>query len=421
MSETADGMRFSGVDWSWSEQAVCVVDGAGAVVERFTVRHSAAGLARMVTSLARHGVVGVGIERGDGPVVAALLAAGLPVFVVTSRQVKGLRTRYGSAQNKDDRFDAYLLADVLRTDRHRLHPLTPEAGETLGLRMLVRARQDLVAARIAAHNQLRSHLLVVFPGAVGLFHQLDGGIGLKFLTRFPTPAKARWLSEKRLASWLTAEHYTRPSTRTAEQLMAHLRQAPAGLEEGAAGAAAEVVTLQLVALLTNLRQRIADLDKHIAEALAAHVDGPVFTSLPRSGTVRAATLLAEIGDSRGRYPSEEALAAAAGVSPSTRASGKRLHVVMFRHGCNRRLRQAVVDFADGSRAASPWAQAVYARARARGARHPHAIRILARAWIRVIWRCWTDQIAYDPAQHGGSRQLQQQDDLELHGGVPAPG
>jgi transposase len=121
--------------------------------------------------------------------------------------------------------------------------------------------------------------------------------------------------------------------------------------------------------------------------------------------VRAATLLAEIGDNRGRHPSEEALAAAAGVSPSTRASGKRLHVVMFRHGCNRRLRQAVVDFADGSRAASPWAQDIYARARARGARHPHAVRILARAWIRVIWRCWTNQVPYDPERHGGVQHL----------------
>jgi transposase len=130
----------------------------------------------------------------------------------------------------------------------------------------------------------------------------------------------------------------------------------------------------------------------------------VFTHLPRAGTVRAATLLAEIGDARGRYPSEEALAAAAGVSPSTRASG-RARAVVFRQGCNRRLRQALVDFADGSRQGSPWAKAVYDQARARGARHTHAVRILARAWIRVIWRCWTDRTSYHPAAHGGALRL----------------
>ncbi len=98
----------------------------------------------------------------------------------------------------------------------------------------------------------------------------------------------------------------------------------------------------------TLRARIKVLDKQIEHAPAAHADAAVFTSLPRAGTVRAATLLAEIGDARGRFLTEEALAAAAGVSPSTRASG-RSRMVVFRHGCNRRLRQAVVDFADGSR------------------------------------------------------------------------
>jgi transposase len=147
-----------------------------------------------------------------------------------------------------------------------------------------------------------------------------------------------------------------------------------------------------------LRERITALETRIAAALAAHADAAVFTSLPRSGTVRAATLLAEIGDVRGRFPTEDALAAAAGVAPSTRASGRCRHVV-FRRGCNNRLRQAVIDFADDSRHANPWAQAVYDKARARGARHPHAVRVLARAWIRVIWRCWTEHTPYQPDRH----------------------
>src|SRR4051812_14385843 len=119
----------------WTDHAVCVVDDTGGVVERLTVKHTAAGLARLVTALHRHGVDGVAIERGDGPVVQALLDAELPVFVVASRQVTALRTRYGTAGNKDDRFDAYLLADVLRTDRRRLTALAVDCPETLGLRM----------------------------------------------------------------------------------------------------------------------------------------------------------------------------------------------------------------------------------------------------------------------------------------------
>jgi transposase len=404
--EKALPVRYAGVDWSWSEHAVCVVDETGSVVERITVKHSGPGLARLVTALHRHQVHGVAIERGDGPVVQALLEAGLTVFVVPSRQVTALRSRYGSAGNKDDRFDAFVLADVLRTDWRRLQPLTQDQSETLGLRMLIRTRHDLVTARVAAHNQLRAHLLSTFPGAVGLFHRLDGGISLTFLTRFPTPRHARWLSETRLAAWLSAEKYTRAKTRTPAQLMTHLRTSPPGLPEGPAADAGETITGQLVALLKSLKGAIKAVEQHIATALAGHADAGVFTSLPRAGMVRAATLLAEIGDARGRFPTEDALAAAAGVSPSTRASG-RARAVVFRHGCNRRLRQALVDFADGSRKGSPWAQAIYERARARGARHAHAIRILARAWIRVIWRCWIDGTAYQPDRHGGFVDVQQ--------------
>ena len=397
----AGPVRWAGVDWSWSEHAVCVIDDTGAAIERFTVKHTAPGLSKLVTALHRHRITGVAIERGDGPVVQALLEAGLTVFVIASRQVTALRTRYSTARNKDDRFDAYLLADVLRTDRRRLTPLTTDTAATVGLRMLIRARADLVKARVAAHNQLRAHLQHAHPGAVGLFHELDGKISLAFLTRFPTPRHARWLSEKRLAAWLKAARYTRPNTRTPAQLLEHLQHAPAGLPEGPAADAAQVITTELIALLRSLRERITALETGIEQALAGHADQAVFTSLPRSGSVRAATMLAEVGDARGRYPTDEALAAAAGISPSTRASG-RSHYVVFRRGCNHRLRQALVDFADGSRQANPWAQDVYARARARGLNHAHAVRVLARAWLRIIWRCWTDNTPYDPGRHAAA-------------------
>jgi transposase len=264
-TEPAPPLRWAGIDWSWSEHAICVVDEEGVAVERTTVEHSGAGLTRMITLLDRNRVAGIAIERGDGPVVQALLEAGLTVFVVASRQVTALRSRYGTAGNKDDRFDAYLLADVLRTDRRRLTPVTTDSPATEGLRMLVRARRDLVAARVAAHNQLHNHLKSAFPGAVGLFSQLDGKTSLAFLTRFPTPQKAGWLSEKRLAAWLQAAHYS--NKRTPAQFMAHLRRAPGGLPDGPAADAAAAVTAELVALLTNLRERIAALENHIATAL----------------------------------------------------------------------------------------------------------------------------------------------------------
>src|ERR1700745_626122 len=107
-----------------------------------------------------------------GRVTAALLSAGITVWVISPNQVKNLRGRYGSAGNKDDRFDAFVLADTLRTDRARLHPLLPDTAATVTLRQTCRARKDLVAHRVAVANQLRAHLKTVFPGAVGLFAAL---------------------------------------------------------------------------------------------------------------------------------------------------------------------------------------------------------------------------------------------------------
>jgi hypothetical protein len=67
------------------------------------------------------------------------------------------------------------------------------------------------------------------------------------------------------------------------------------------------------------------------------------------------------------------------------------------------LRDAVCDFAGDSRHASPWAASIYDNARGRGKDHPHAVRILARTWLYVIWRCWQDGTAYAPAKHNALR------------------
>jgi transposase len=395
----------AGIDWASTDHVACVVDGRGQVTARFTVAHTTTGLTDLVRRLRQAGAGEVAIERSDGPLVEALLAADLPVVVISPNQIKNLRSRYGSAGNKDDRFDAYVLADTLRTDRHRLHPLTPDSPATQTLRATVRARRDLVAHRVALANQLRAHLQRVFPGAVGLFRDLDSPISLAFLARFDCQDRADWLSPRRLAAWLASVGYSGRKDPTV--LLAHLRAAPRGAT-GEPGAAAAHTTRALLAVLASLVEQIRALSEQIAEQLALHTDAQIFTSLPRSGTVRAARLLAEIGDCRARFPDPEALICLAGVAPSTRQSGKH-EVVTFRWAVNRQLRDAVCDFAADSRKTNPWAAHLYNQAIARGKDHPHATRILARAWLYVIWHCWQDHTAYDPARHGALQRLLNQD------------
>lgn len=389
------------IDWASETHVGAVVDHLGELVAGYDFAHTGAGLATMLRRFAQHGVEAVAIERPDGPVVETLLAADLEVFVISPRQLKNLRGRYGSAGNKDDAFDAFVLADVLRTDRRRLQPLERNSEPTRALRVLTRARKDLIGARVALGNQLLANLQIGLPGAVGLFHRLDSPISLAFLRRFPTAAKAAWLSPKRLDAWLGRQGY--PGGKTGAALLAQFLAAPAGIRGPEADARA-TVTVALVDAIERLNIQVVALERQIRADLRDHPDAHIFTSLPKGGTIRAATLLAEIGDARGRFPTDDSLAALAGAAPSTRSSGK-LHSVTFRFACDKKLRDAIVNFADDSRHASPWAADIYQRARDRNLRHPHAVRILARAWIRVIWRCWQDHTAYDPTKHGGHQRL----------------
>lgn len=391
----------AGVDWAWEDHAVAIVASDGEVIGRFTVGHCAAGLRDLVRRLLRAQVQGVAIERPDGPVVEALMAGGLAVFVIPPGQVKHLRSRYGSAGNKDDRFDAYVLGDTLRTDRRRLRELVCDSEATTTLRMTCRARKDLVTHRVALTNQLRAHLQIAFPGAVGLFRDLDSQISVRFLTRFPTQDKAQWLSPKRLQAWLRGAHYC--GRKSAEELYARLVAAPRGTI-GTGGEARGHITLAMLTALDGLTSQITALEEQIVEQLALHPDAPIFQSLPRAGTVRAARLLSEIGDARGRFPTAASLACLAGVAPSTRQSGK-VKVVTFRWSADKQLRDAVTDFAGDSRRANPWAAHLYDAAISRGHDHAHATRILARAWLGVIWKCWQTNTPYDPAQHGALQAL----------------
>ncbi len=387
----------AGVDWASQTHVGCLVGKDGAVLDRFDIAHDARGLKQMVRRFRAGGVQNVAIERGDGPVVEVLVEAGLSVFVVPSRQIKSLRGRYGSAGNKDDRLDAYVLADTLRTDGHRWRSLREDLPETKALRAICRARKDLVETRVQLGNQLRANLELAFPGAIGLFHRSDSPIMMSFLRRFPTSEKAAWLSTARLQRWLTSVGYTGGTSATV--LYERLAGGHPGLV-GVESAARGQITLGLVAMIEAINTQIAAAESHLEALFQAHPDQKIFASLPRSGMVRAATLLAEIGDCRERFPSDDALAALAGASPSTRQSGKRKQTV-FRWSCNKNLRAAVMDFANGSRFGDPWAMDVYQRAVARGCRHPHAIRVLARAWLRIIWRCWQDNTAFDPDLHRG--------------------
>ncbi|MGH2720729.1 MAG: IS110 family transposase [Actinomycetota bacterium] len=403
-------VRFVGIDWASAEHAVCVLDDAGRKTNSFVIAHSREGFKSLLKRLAALGVAGsvpVAIERPDGRLVDALLEAGYPVVPVSSNAIKAWREGEVVSGAKSDPGDAEVIAEYLRLRQHKLAVLRPFSQETRALRAVVRARGDLVEQRVAANNQLEACLDAFWPGAKAIFADVTSEIALAFLERYPTPGAPRGLGEKRLQGFLTKHGYC--GRRPAAELLERLRSAPEGLGEGPEAEARRDAVLAYIRVIRALNAAIKDLTRSVAAHLGEHPDAEIFTSLPRSGQVNAAQMLAQWGDCREAYDSPEAVSALAGASPVTKRSGKH-EAVHFRWACDKLFRQALCTFADNSRHASPWAADAYRRAIDRGCDHPHAVRVLARAWIRVIFRCWVKRVPYDPAKHGGARRLAERAD-----------
>ena len=297
-----------------------------------------------------------------------------------------------------------MLAELARTDSHRFRVLEPDSDQTKALRAMTRARDGLVRTRIGLANQLRDQLATFWPGASNVFCSADTKIALAFLKRYPTPADTRGLGEQRLAAFLKRHGY--PGRKPARELLDRLRAGAEGRAGELETQARRQVVLALVAALEPVVARISELTIDIRHALEAHPDGPTFRSLfiAHDSWLCAATMLAEIGDCRERYPTYRALAADAGQCPVAVESGKSKHA-QFRWACDHRLRQALCTLSDASRRHNPWAADIYDRARARGASHTHATRILGRTWSQIIWRLWHDHDTYDPNRHTALQRL----------------
>jgi transposase len=394
---------YAGVDWAAEKHDVLVADETGKELFAGTFAHDEKGLRALCRALLRLKVALVAIERPDGLLVERLLDAGLRVLALHPNQVAAARARFRVSGGKSDRFDAFVLCELARTDSHRFRVLEPDSDETKALRALTRAREDLVHARVALSNQLRAELERFWPGPIGLFTKLDSPISLAFLERYPSPADARSLGEGRLEAFLARQHYS--GRQKPAELLSKLRRAPEGRVGEAELAARRALVLALVAAIKPLVAQIRQLDRQIAAALREHPDGEIFLSLFKdpNSVICAAELLSEIGDCRARYPTRDALAGDAGQAAVAIESGKR-KAASFRWGCNKRLRAAFCTLADSTRHWHPWAQDRYAAARARGHEHPRALRTVGRAWCRIVWQCWQERTPYDPARH---RALQQ--------------
>lgn len=227
------------------------------------------------------------------------------------------------------------------------------------IRALTRDRDRLLETQQATEHQLRMILEAYHPAPVRLFSSVDRQITLSFVTDYPTPAVASRIKTTRMSGFLTRHHYTGrvPAQVLAERMRSNLLSGSPGTVAGKSFSAQSFTRL-----LRLLNTQLADYDDAIAAAVAKHPDAAIFASIPGVGPILTATLLAEIGEDRARFPSAEVLLAEAGLAPVTRTSG-RSRTVRFRYAANSRLREATMRWAFNSMKESPWAAAAFRQAR----------------------------------------------------------
>ena len=376
MSDTYE--LYVGIDWASTSHQICLLRPDRAP-ETFAVAHSGAGLAtlreRLQARVAHPERIAVAIEVPRGAIVETLLAHGCHVYAINPKQLDRFRDRHTVAGAKDDRRDAFVAADALRTDRAAFRRLQPEAPLVLQLRELSRLHGELVEEQGRLANRLREQLWRFYPQLLAVSPAADEAWLWEVLTLAPTPAEGRRLTASALRA-LLARHRIRRLT--AEAVYAALHEPALPVGPGTIAAASEHLGLLLPRLKLVHEQRAQcerRLDRLLRDLAAPapgaepmeHRDVTILQSLPGAGRVVVATMLAEAGSALAER-AYQILRAQAGSAPVTRQSGKS-RVVLMRRSCNGRLRAAMFHWARNAIRLDPVSRAHYDRLRQR---HGHA-------------------------------------------------
>jgi transposase len=388
---------FCGIDWAERQHDVAVVDQDGRLLGRRRIGDDLGGFSELTGLLVEHAGdqaagVPVAIETDRGLLVAALRAAGHPVYAINPKAVDRYRDRHAVSRAKSDPADALVLAQLLRTDRHVHRPLPADTEQVQVVRVLARAHQDAVWARAQDANRLRSLLREFFPAALTAFPDLTTRTALTVLAAAPTPAAAAALTRANLTALLhAAGRGTRP--REAARLTgifaaAQLHQSPA--VETAMGEAVRAI----VRTLTAANESIRGLEQALAAHFEQHPDAEILDSLPGLGLVLGARVLGEYGDDPTRWPDAASRRNYAGTAPITRASG-RSRTVLARHIRNKRLADACYLWAFTALTKSPGARTYYDTRRAAGDTHNAALRRLGNKLLGQLHHCLTHHQPYN--------------------------
>jgi transposase len=390
-------MIFIGDDWSEDHHDVHLMNEAGQRLASRRLPEGMSGIRGLHELVAAHAEepdqAVIGIETDRGLWVGALAAAGYQVYAINPLAVAHYRDRHHVSGAKSDASDAKLLADLVRTDRHNHRPIAGDSPDAEAIKVLARAHQNLIWTRTRHTNALRSALREYYPAALVAFEDLAHGDALAVLGRAPSPEQGAHLSLTAIQSALKRGGRQRNIADRARHIQAALRSeqltAPAAVT-----AAFAATTRATVGIIAELNHQISELETSLAEHFETHPDADIYLSQPGLGVVLGARVLGEFGDDPNRYTDAKSRKNYAGTSPLTIKSGKK-RTVLTRYVRNRRLYDAIDQWAFTALLASPGARAFYDQHRAAGDTHHQALRALGNRLVGILHGCLRHHTPYD--------------------------
>jgi transposase len=365
-----------------------------------TIEQSMKGLSEFGRWL--HGCKGEGIElwaaieKPQGRIVDFLLDHGVVVYPVNPKALDRARDRFRMSQSKSDSFDAYVLAEFLRTDHVHLRALQPDSEQAQELKMLTRDHHRLGRHKTRLLNQIEVTLKEYYPRPLEVFSDLESQIALDFLQHYPTPGDLSELTRRKWNRFAKREHHL--SEQRCKELWEKLSRPQLKIPEHVVRTKAQLL-LVLVIQLRSLAEAVKNYSDRVESFFASMPAAKFVKTLPgeKSGAT-VPMLWAELGDAKSRWQSFRHLQAEAGGVPVTKTSGKS-RVVQFRFACNKLLRYASYWLSFNSLNRCEWANKYYRDQRRKGHSHPQALRALGAKWLKIIFVMWRDHQPYDENLH----------------------
>lgn len=398
---------FLGIDWGYETHQVCLIDATGHIRHTRRVDHDRVAIEASISDVLQEtgvapAAIAVAIESPRGALVVTLLERGFAVFAINPKQLDRFRDRHTAAGAKDDRRDAHVLADSLRTDRAAFRGVPPEDAVVVQLRALAHGEADCARDLSRLTNQLRDQVYRIAPQLLRLCPAADEPWFWTLLDVAPTPAQQQRLTRTQVLTVLRTHRIRRL---TAPDVLAALRTPSFGLAPGVVEATRDALQMLIAHLrfVAAQRTQCEARQEHLLAALrerpaseaepGEHRNVEILASLPGVGRMTTVAMLTEATQPLATRD-YDGLRTHMGVAPITKASGKR-RLVHMRLACNPRLREAAYHWARVSVQQDPFTATYYRRLRARGQTHGRALRSVVDRWLRILVAMLAHRTLYD--------------------------